>query len=399
MQRTILTMAAACVLLAVPGTAQQEINDTTGALRSNGVDPSPGSPFIVPLTGGVFDIEVIGLPGSPIILALGTYTQNGTTFGSLGGQIVNLDLAQQVTIIGDAINLTGLLPAAFFYLDSFGFAQYQFPAGALPANFLVGFQAVTQDPTFPFGLNITAAAEYLTSAAIAIDVVPLMTPTQPFFPRADEGIFVHTFVGGPYTFYGQTRTQMTISSNGWLRFDANATDADRFVGPTNFVLGTVGAPLPSAGAPIIAALWDDLDQSVGPGQIILTEDPLNGFVGVEWSNGDFYAGAPFGNVRATLNFSQTQPVIILDYTSFTGGQGSAIVGISDGDVGLGPDIEADLVSGGAVQPYFGAGSRTTYFQDFGGQSGAVAPEIEDLVGLTIFYQDISGNGSGQWFIF
>ena len=78
MQRTILTMAAACVLLAVPGTAQQEINDTTGALRSNGVDPSPGSPFIVPLTGGVFDISGGSGALEPMQLAVRSLVERAT---------------------------------------------------------------------------------------------------------------------------------------------------------------------------------------------------------------------------------------------------------------------------------------------------------------------------------
>jgi hypothetical protein len=389
------------IALALPLTAQQEPNDATGTLRrSSGLqDPNPGTPFVVPLVGGTFDMTVSGTPSTPYILAMGSYLLNGSAIAALGNQILNLNITLPVFVIGDGIGGTGLLPPFFFALDSAGNSSLAFPPGSIPAGVSLAFQAITVDPTLPLGLNLTAAAEFLTADVIQTDVIPLMTPTLPPFPAADEGIYTHTLVGGPVSFYGQSLTQITVSSNGWIRFDGQATDADLAVDTSAFLTGQVGLPT-SGASPIIAALWEDLDMSVGPGLILLSEDLTTNRVTVEWINGNYFTGAaPFGTVRVVMDFSSSQPVVTLDYSAQVGGSGFTLVGISDGDIGVPPgtDDEANMIVGGNVVAFIAPSNFNSYYQDFFGASGTVPAEPEDLAGTIITFQDTTG--TGQWFVF
>jgi hypothetical protein len=389
----------AIFVLAASAAAQVELNSPGGTLQSNGVDPVLGTPFLVPSAGGVFDVEVSGNANAPYILALGTLLNPGLQIPVLGNQVLHLDQAQPIFVIGDGIAGSGLLPAFFFNTGPTGTSQFQFPAGSLAPGASLTFQAFVFDPTQPINLNITAAAEYVVTNAIVTNVIPLMTPTFPPFPAADEGFYTHTLAGGPVNFYGQSVSQITISSNGWIRFDGDVTDADLAPDITAFLGGGVGFPN-FAAAPAIAAVWDDLDLSVGPGQIVLIEDVGNSTVTVQWLNGDYYAGGFFGDVTVTMDFSSLAPIVTLDYTNFVGSSGFTFVGISDGDLGgaLGADVEADLVVGGAVAPYAAANDFLSYFQDFGG-SGTLPPETEDLGGKIFTIVDSSATGSGQFVIF
>ena len=399
-------IAIAILIIAFQGlaVAQSEVNDPTGALRSNGVDPTPGVSFQVPSAGASMNLEVSGLALTPYILALGTYTANGTPQSLLNMQVINLDLSAPLIVVGDGFGGTGILPANFFFTDGAGQAQFVLPTSSASSGLHFGFQAITFDPAFPFGLNLTAAIDFEVTDVITTNVIPLMTATGPWAP-GDDGIYVHELAIGAFSFFGTVGTQITISSNGWIRFDGTATDSDAFSDTTRFLDGTIGAG--TTNAPCIAALWGDLDFTAAftglpqPGSITIEENLAQKTVKVSYINGGYIFGGGFGNVVVNMNFSALAPAIDLDYTAFANQypQGFLFVGASDGDNTIGNDVEADFVTAGAVNSYTAAGPFETYYQDFAGTSGAVPGENEDLAGLVIHLADLNGSGQGQWSIY
>lgn len=398
------------LLLSIACIAQIEPNDSGGSLRSMGADPTPGAPFQVPSTGGMISLEVGGMPLKPYILLAGTYTGTGTMFPVLGNQALNLDLSQSVAVIGDGIGGTGILPSILFSLDYFGGSSLGFPTSPGATGQRIAFTAITSDPTAPAGLNITATAEFEVTGILTTEVIPLMTPTSSFLPAGDDGTYTHTLQGGPYLFYGQVHTQITVSSNGWIRFDDQAvTSGAGGYGP-EFFDGTVGMPQGSTtNAPIVAALWADLDFSntysfVGsPGSIWIIEDLSTNTVRVEFLNGGYIFQFGFGDVIAEFTFSGLSPAVTLDYTNYasTIPQGYMKVGVSDGNTGSPPgaDVEADWITNGVVNATTASQDFFSYFQDFAGTSGTVAQEYEDLTGHIITFQDLSITASGQWSIY
>jgi hypothetical protein len=231
-----------------------------------------------------------------------------------------------------------------------------------------------------------------------------------FLPAGDEGIYTHTLQGSPYMFYGQARTQMTISTNGWIRFDDQATNAGAGGYGSEFFGGTVGmAAGVTTNAPLVAALWGDLDFSdtysfVGsPGSIWIIENLSQNTVRVEFLNGGYIFQLGFGDVIAEFTFNGLSPMVALDYTNYasTIPQGYLKVGISDGNTGspAGADVEADWVTNGSVNTVTAASDYYSYFQDFAGTSGVVPQETEDLSGLIITFQDLSPVAGGQWAVF
>ena len=384
--------------------AQSEPNDPTGSLRSDGVDPTPGVSFQVASAGDSMDLEVSGLPLMPYILALGSYTANGTTFPLLGLQVLNLDLSAPTVIVGDGMGGTGILPAPFFFTDGTGQALFSLPTSAASSGLHFGFQAITTDPALPFGLNLTAAIDFEVTDIITTNVIPLMTATGPWAP-GDDGIYVHDLAIGVFSFFGTVGTQITVSSNGWIRFDGTATDSDAFSDTTRFLDGTVGAG--TQNAPCIAALWGDLDFTAAftglttPGSITIEENLALQTCKVSFINGGYIFGGGFGDVVVDMNFSAAAPSIDLDYTNYANQfpQGFLFVGASDGDNTVGADVEADWVTAGVVNSHMAAAPFETYYQDFAGSSGAIPSENEDLAGLIIHMADLDPWGQGQWTIF
>ncbi len=398
------------LVAALSANAQVEPNDPNGRLQSSGVDPVAGAPFQVPSTGGMISIEVGGLPQSPYIFLAGNYAAPGTVIPILGNQVLNLDMGGGIAIIGDGIGGTGMLPSVLFSLDYFGESNIGLPSSPMAVGQKIAFTAITADPSSPLGLNITATAEYEITDVIRTEVIPLMTSPAAFLPPGDEGIYTHTFLGSPYMFYGQARTQMTISTNGWIRFDDQATNAGAGGYGPEFFGGTVGmAQGATTNAPLVAALWGDLDFSntysfVGtPGSIWIVEDLTQDTVRVEFINGGYIFQFGFGDVIIEFAFNGLSPVMTMDYTNYasTIPQGYMKVGVSDGNTGspAGTDTEADWVTNGSVNVTTAAADYFSYFQDFAGTSGTVAQETEDLSGLIITFQDLSPIAGGQWAIF
>ena len=101
---------------------------------------------------------------------LGTYLLNGSSQGALGGQVINLDVTQGITIVGDGIGGAGILPSPWFKMNVFGNSTLSFPTNTGLSGTNFAFQAMTLDPTFPFGLNITAAVDLRVENQNVVDV-------------------------------------------------------------------------------------------------------------------------------------------------------------------------------------------------------------------------------------
>jgi hypothetical protein len=384
--------------------AQREDNDFTGALTSLCRTPDPSRPFAVLVGSGSVHIEVSGIAGAPYALVAGSYRGAGTPYGVLGGQVINLDLLAPLIVVGDGIGGSGgLLPPSSCVVDVTGSSQLAFFAGALPPGMRFAFQAVTIDPALPFGLNLTAAAEFEISSIVAMDLVPHLVPTSPGVAAADEGLYTHTFVGQGYNFYGQSVTQITISTNGWLRFDGAATQAEANPQAARFELGTVGmAAGPAVNAPIVAPLWDDLDFGSQNARIDLVEDPAARTVTVLFDGGRYAnpSSSVFGSFSVALRFSSLSPVVTFDYSGFGFGRGQALVGLSDGNVGAGgASVQHDFVQFSSSHVYVSAGDYDTVYQDFAGSSLAAPSQPEDMGGLTLTFADTSIDGVGHWLYF
>lgn len=404
MNTRTLTTAITLVLMATLATAQTEPNDPTGALRSDGADPTPGTPFTVTSAAATMNLEISGISGASYILAMGTHMNNGVSRPMLNFQVLHLDTTAPVIVIGDGIGGSGILPPAFFQLDSTGMSQFAFPTSAAASGMRFGFQAFTTDPAFPFGLNLTAGVEFEVNDVVLTNVIPLMTATGAWAP-GDDGIYVHDLLLGGFSFYGNVGTQITISSNGWIRFDGTATNSDSFSDTGRFLDGTVGGG--AAGVPVIAALWGDLDFTAAftglpsQGSITIEEDLVLNTLKVSFINGGYIFGGGFGDVLVAMDFSMPAPLVELDYTNYANQfqQGFLFVGASDGDSTVGVDVETDMVTGGVVNTHTATTPYETYYQDFGGNSGAVPGEFEDLTGLIIHMADMDSAGQGVWAIY
>ena len=379
--------------------AQLEVNDAGGSMTSQGRTPVSGAPFCVPINETMdFEIEG-GIPTSAYLLAFGPFQDPGFTFAQIN-ETSNLNL-QTSEIIGDGIGMApGLLPSTFFVLNNGAQAVWALPSNVNLAGQNIAFQAVTTDPTImPGGINITAAVEF------QIPTVPMGTnllDEPSFFGNRDDGAAVYTFQGGPYSFYGQSYTGISVSTNGWIAFGATAVNSDVTETDFEFINGAVGLP-GGAGRPCIAALWDDLamDNDVCNQQLLVNENVLTGTVTVTWRNVDYFPSQVIGDIVCCIDFTQGR--VEFDYQGYNAvpSPQNGIVGISDGNVAQstgnpgGPDTEMDLFIGASVNGVNpGMGNFSTIFQNFG---GAMLAQPFDGAGRTITFSDPSG--LGNWTVF
>ena len=152
-----------------------------------------------------------------------------------------------------------------------------------------------------------------------------------------------------FDFYGQSETNVTISSNGYLTFGIDGTDY------TN-------DPIPSATDPnaIIAPFWDDLNPLNG-GNIYHYDDAANSRFIVQYDGIMRYSGAGNYTFQAILNADGS---IEYQYNSMSGILTSATIGIENhaGNDGLTVSYNtsyaqnglAVLIEDGSGQPTFNA---------------------------------------------
>ncbi|MCA9320816.1 MAG: hypothetical protein KDB53_08785 [Planctomycetes bacterium] len=357
---------------------QLETNDAGGALRSGGMDPVPGQPFLRNATGSL-DLELSGGSSMPCALVLGALASTSTPVNLLPNEFFDLDLMTSLLLIVDGIGGGGALPTSFGVLNPLGTAAFNFPLNASHIGQSFSFQGVVVDPlAAPLFFNLTAASSYQVSNA------------QSF--TGDDTLMPFVFANGPYSFYGQNFTEMRVSTNGWVQFGGTAQLSDPTETVTEFRNGTLGA---SAGGPLVAVLWEDLDLGNHPGQFVLMDEPLPGLVKVTWTAADYFPAIPIGTICATFDFRNGVHSVQLDYQQYLAVTPPAegLVGVSAGGLPGTVATAMNLAQGGIVQtrnPSLSA--RDTIYQNFDG-SGAPAVSLEpfDLGGLVInFVQNSTG---------
>jgi hypothetical protein len=386
-----LLLGLALAFASVSVSAQQlEVNDAGGSLTRAGVNPTPGSPFTL-FQPTPIDFRVGGAPNSGYILLLGQL-DNPSTFIGFG---INqyLDLVQaSAQVIGDGIGFTGPLPGQWFVTNNTGVSNWSIPTNQAMAGQSFAFQAIVSDPTLPpLNLNFTAAAEYAIS------------PLTLLLSFNGDDVAQQANSVNPYFIYGANRTGFQVSTNGFVKLASTGTPQnDRFEGVTTMINGTPGA---SAAAPLIAVDWEDLDMGNNTAiqAVRVFEDVPNKVLTIEWVNGEYFTTSPnWGTQRIIITDISGFSQIELDYTAFSPAVApiEGLVGVSDGNTGVpaGANVQADLITAGAVNPYVSTGDFETYFQNFDGTgTGSVPAEALDTAGHTITFVDTTGNGN--WTVF
>ncbi len=145
----------------------------------------------------------------------------------------------------------------------------------------------------------------------------------------DDGRFVPL----PFTFefYGDAKTQVGISSNGYLTFDPSDST------PSDFT----NDPIPNGNTPnnLIAPFWDDLDPGDGTGQVYYQNLGDGRFV-VQWENVPHFPGPGTGDnytFQAILNDDGT---ILFQYESMDGDRTSASIGVENADGSIGLEVSS-----------------------------------------------------------
>lgn len=145
------------------------------------------------------------------------------------------------------------------------------------------------------------------------------TPTGTF-SGTDEGYAGPFNLGFNFKFYGQTKTQVYLSSNGYLMFSTLSANT------------YTNASIPTAAIPneIISPFWDDLDAKA-PGTVHYKQEG-NSFI-IQWTNYQLYSGTASYTFQAVLHSSGK---ILFYYKTMTGTVNSATVGIenANGTIGL-----------------------------------------------------------------
>jgi hypothetical protein len=145
------------------------------------------------------------------------------------------------------------------------------------------------------------------------------TPTGTF-SGTDEGYAGPFNIGFNFKFYGQNKSQIYISSNGFLMFSTLSTNT------------FTNVSIPNAAIPneIIAPFWDDLDAK-SPGTVHYKQEG-NNFI-IQWTNYQRYSGTASYTFQVVLHSSGK---ILVYYNNITGTNNEATIGIenSTGTIGL-----------------------------------------------------------------
>lgn len=149
------------------------------------------------------------------------------------------------------------------------------------------------------------------------------------FGATDEGYAGPFNLGFNFKFYGQAKTQIYISTNGFLCFAPVTSNS------------FTNASIPTSAIPneLICPFWDDLDAK-SPGTVHYKQDG-NRFI-IQWTNYQRYSGTASYTWQVVL-FSSGK--IMTYYNSMTGTINSATIGVEDaaGTVGLQVAYNANYV--------------------------------------------------------
>lgn len=122
---------------------------------------------------------------------------------------------------------------------------------------------------YTFG-TVTATYAYNTgTATIVVGELP---------PGIDDAISNPTAIGFPFQYGCSAKTDIIISSNGWLTFNTGCIGSD----PNNQLAGNA-TQIANAERPIIAPMWDDLEvDAAGNVSIKRTGTTPNQILTIEW---------------------------------------------------------------------------------------------------------------------
>ncbi|MDX1531202.1 MAG: choice-of-anchor Q domain-containing protein, partial [Rhodothermales bacterium] len=164
-----------------------------------------------------------------------------------------------------------------------------------------------------FGYRWTDSTDPDGPAFAFVDVAPTGTPL------AGLGDDAAGTCGLPFSFpfYGEDRSAVWVSSNGFLAFAPEKVDAHQ------------NDPLPSASAPhaVIAPYWDDLDPSAAGA--VYCADLGDGRFVVQWDGVPFFSGVGTRTFQAVL-YEDGRILFQYDALDFSGQEGGASIGIEDG---------------------------------------------------------------------
>ncbi len=157
------------------------------------------------------------------------------------------------------------------------------------------------------------------------------TPTGTFDPL-DEGVAGPIPIGFNFKFYGEVKTQIYLSSNGFISFN-NITDNTY----TNYAIPTPGMP-----DNMISPFWDDLDGNTqGTVYYLQTADKLI----IQYTNWQRYSASGYLTFQVVL---QSNNKIYFYYNTMTAAANSSTIGIEnmDGTDGLQIAYNASYVQEG-----------------------------------------------------
>lgn len=335
---------------------QLEVDSPGGSLTSDGVAPTLGMPFLADTLGNL-DVEIGGGPDLTFDLLIGTIAPVSSCMPIFSGECIDLFIPSIAIAIPSS--------SPFGRLNSQGTAAFSFPLnnGAFGT---FGLQAIVPDPTIPpIFVNFTAAAAFQVAR-------------RKILVGDDE--FTTFDFSVPVSIYGQSFTNMTVSTNGWIRFGDTAGSSDFSESTTDLINGTVGGGLP---APCIGVLWDDLDMSNTAGQRVIIEELTPKRLQVSWEAAQYFLSGFIGDFSCLICLDQSPPNILMDYSGVNIASPAArgLIGLSAGDGGAVATIfERNLFSGGTATLFAGGlfATATTYYQNF--NSGNMMSETLDLNG-------------------
>lgn len=380
-------ICAFLLLCTALGAQQQEVNDAGGSLRSQGVDPVPGSPFVVSGNSSLV-LEVGGNPVVPYALVMGALAQTSLAIPQWNGQFLDLDLGQPLLVWGDGFGPGGLLPSVLFSLNASGQAIWNIPLSPAATNQRFAFQALVADPAQASLINATAAGEWLVSDALILQ---------------GSEVGSYTLPNGAQTIYGQTFSSLTVSTSGWVAFGPTFSNPDFTVSSSTFTSGTLGSSL--ASQPVACPLWTALSFSTAQARVEAREI-VPGLVQIDWIDGarlvstspgtlgSFGCMLDFNASTVTFDYTQLSPAIgsppTIPFPGFT----DTLVGLTDGGTASSTVNELDLADATGVLPFAAPGPQTL-FQNFG--TGPFAEPV-DLAGLVLTFVDVSP-GLGEYVLF
>ncbi|MEE9393313.1 MAG: hypothetical protein V3W41_12495 [Planctomycetota bacterium] len=367
MRISIVSLAALWLLIGSVSTAvgQFDTDGPNAVFRLQQMTPSVADPTahnVNVFVPGPFDIDIESNanPNAPLILLGSVIDPTGSVFpvpwgGSVDIGVFAPSVPMVIDILGDGINLSSGPLDGFFATDSGDLTtstpprfDFDLTASAGLAGSHYALQAIVEDPTQPFFLDMTEAVD---ANFVAGQILPIQTGSL-------GSVNVGFLAGRTFNFHGVAYTSVWIGSKGILSF-GTATSYS----PPGFNTDTVAFAL---GTPSIAAWVADWQNQAGMESLLYEEignsvriafgDPAVDPTGI-----DHFLGNDSNNFEVRLELSDplvvnplegefTVDILVTDPTA-TSQNGDGIIGHTPGGALLaGTPGDLDLHSSQIVGP-------------------------------------------------